>query len=1031
MKKIYLLLIVFFSLLISTQANAQEKTITGTVTSKSDGAPLPGVNIVIQGTSRGAQTDFDGKYSIVASVGEILNFSFIGMRTVSVTVGESDTINVVLEEDTASLDEVVVTALGITREKKSLGYAVTELKSSDINTVKDFNVANSLVGKVAGVTINNSGGLGASSRIVIRGNNSITGKNQALIVVDGIPINSSGESSGGSVYSSSVTGGGITDINPEDIESISILKGPNAAALYGSEAARGVVLITTKKGRQSRGLGVSLTSNTTFESTMFLPDYQNEYGQGSNGDLLVSIGDQNNPESTYSLPGGSWGPKLDGTMKPYFTAFDATRPYVAQPDNIKDFFDTGVKTINSVAFDKGGDDYSARFSYTNSYISSVVPGSSLESHNFNLRTVMNLSDKLSFDGKATYFTQALDGRVVLGTEGVLNYVYNIPRNVDVNDLKNFKFGELGRLSYTGPNSNLGNPYAILKYDVNDERRNRFLGFAKLNYEFTDWLSAFVRIGSDVANIRTNVINQVGHHFVPDGSIAIGTIKNTEFNADFLITAKKDITETLNLVASVGGNLKKSTYEGVYLNGSHFRIPTRPFYENSVTQTASYDPLKIQKKNSLYATISFAYDDFMYLDITGRNDWSSTLPKSNRSYFYPSVSYSILADKWIDPDHNIADMLKLRASWAEVGNDTDPYQLASTFNVAGTGYLGLTILTPPSVDYDPDLKPESIKSFEVGFETKFFKNRLYSEFSAYQIKTTDMIFKVPTPSGILFNTNIGEVTNKGIELLLGGIPISHENFSWDVSLNLSKNKNEVGELIEGIEEYGFNATNSGNVRTVARVGGAIGDIYGNTWKRDENGNLLVNDNGVPLATGTSDQVYLGNANPDWLAGLTNTISYKNLSLRFLVDARFGGKIYSGTSASLDANGTSVRSLQYRDGGVILDAINESTGTANTKSISAPQYWGAISGIAEYYVYDQTNIRLREFALNYNVPKNIVEQIGANSVTVSLIGRNLFFFYKKADDIDPETTLGTSINGQGISSNNVPAIRSIGLNVNLKF
>lgn len=1022
-KKLFFLFALFL-ISISTVL-AQVKEITGTVTDNS-GIPLPGVNVLVKGTSNGTQTDFDGNFSISASKGEVLVFSYVGLATVEETVGDSNTMTVQMVEDLVNLNEVVVTSLGITREKRSLGYAVTELKAEEINTVKDHNIANSLVGKVAGVTINQSGGLGSASRIVIRGNNSITGRNQAFIVVDGVPISARGEDSGGSVYSSSVVGGGITDINPEDVESISVLKGPNAAALYGADAARGVVLITTKKGRLSRGLGVSVTSNTTFERPMFLPDYQNEYGQGNNSDLSVA-GDATN----YSLPGGSWGPRLDGSSKPYFTAFDATRPYSAQPDNIKDFFDTGVKTINSVAIDKGGEGFGARFSYTNNYTSSIMPGSALENHSFNLRTVMDLSDKMSFDAKATYFTQALDGRVNLGSEGVLNYVYNIPRNVDVNDLKNFRFGELGRLSYTGPNSNLGNPYAILEHDINDERRNRFIGFAKVDYEFTDWLSAFVRIGSDVTNIRTNRIDQVGHHFYPTGRIALETIKNTQFNADFLVTVNKDITETLNLVASVGGNLKKGSTESVSLDGSNFRIPTRPFYENSVIQEASYEPMQIRKVNSLYATVSLAYDDFMYLDLTGRNDWSSTLSKDNRSYFYPSVSYSLLIDKFIDPDREVVDMLKLRASWAKVGNDTGPYQLASTFNVAGTGYLGLTILSPPDIIYNPDLKSESIESYEFGFETKFFKNRLYGEFSYYNIKTTDMIFQIPTPSGVLFNTNIGEVSNKGVEFLVGGIPVMNNDFRWDVSLNFSKNKNEVGELTEGIEEFGFNVSNSGNVKTVARAGGAIGDIYGTTWSRDTSGNLLVLADGTPKTSGNSDQNYLGNANPDWLAGLTNTISYKNFSLRFLIDGRFGGEIFSATSAGLDNNGTSERTLQYREGGIVIDAINEGTGSANTENITAQEYWGALSGIAENYIYDQTNIRLREFVLNYAVPKNIVEHIGANSATIGLIGRNLFFLYKKADDIDPEGTLGTSLNGQGLSSNNVPAIRSIGLNVNLKF
>ncbi|MCB0472663.1 MAG: SusC/RagA family TonB-linked outer membrane protein, partial [Flavobacteriaceae bacterium] len=1012
-----------------TQANAQEKTITGTVTSKSDGAALPGVNIVIQGTSRGAQTDFDGNYSIVASVGEVLNFSYIGMKTVSVTVGQSNTINVALEEDAASLDEVVVTALGITREKKSLGYAVTELKSDEINTVKDYNVANSLVGKVAGLTINQSGGVGAGSRITIRGNNSITGNNQALIVVDGIPIDVTGSESGGSVYNSTVTGGGITDINPEDIESVSVLKGPNAAALYGSRASNGVILITTKKGSKNQGLGVTINSNVTFENPMFLPDFQNAYGQGSNGTAPATMND---------LTGSSWGAALDGSQQLYFTGED--RPYTAQPDNIKDFFETGVQSINSLAIDKGGENYSTRFSYTNNTSSSMLPSSSLESHNFNLRTIIDLSDKLSVDTKATYFTQQLNNRVNIGTEGVMAYVYGAPRSINFNDLKQYQMAnpeaydidtgvnDYTELSYT---NNGGNPYWMLGHNVNDESRDRFLGFAKVNYEMNDWLSAFIRIGGDVTNVRSNVVNWPGYHYAYWGSLSTNSNKSVEINSDFLITAKKDLSDKLNLVANVGGNLSKRTYEGLSMSGTNFKIPTLAFITNTNVQTNSQTPMRIKKVNSLYASVNLAYDDFMYLDITGRNDWSSALPKDNRSYFYPSVSFALLADKFIDPNKETLNLLKLRASWSEVGNDTDPYQINQTFPLPSQGYLGLTVLNNPSVRYNENLKPESIQSLEFGFETKLFKNRLYTDFSIYKITSKDLIMLVKAPTGSVYQNfleNIGEVQNNGVEFLIGGVPVQTEDFSWDIALNMSHNKNKLVSLIEGLDNTPLNTTNSGNVAIQADVNGGIGDIYGTVWATNEAGQKLVNAEGFPVA---GDKVKLGNAQPDWLAGVTNTLNYKNLSLRFLIDGRFGGKIYSATSSALDGSGASSRTLQYRDGGVVVDAINTGTDAQNTVNITAQQYWGAYSGIAENYVYDQTNIRLREFALSYRLPSSLSQKFGASSASVGVIGRNLFFLYKKADDIDPEVTIGTALSAQGISIYNVPTVRSLGFNITLKF
>ncbi|MDH5415196.1 MAG: TonB-dependent receptor, partial [Flavobacteriaceae bacterium] len=756
-------------------------------------------------------------------------------------------------------------------------------------------------------------------------------------------------------------------------------------------------------------------SNVTIENTMFLPDYQNQYGQGTNG--TTATPDSDPTDGKYSLSGSSWGSLLDGSQQLYFTSEDAMMAYSAQPDNVKDFFETGIKSINSIALDKGGDDYSMRFSYTNNATTSILPNSELNSHNFNLRGLVDLSDKLSFDAKATYFTQELNNRVSLGSEGVLAYVLGMPRNINVSDLENnlqipnpslYVPGadtDYDVISYTGVGNSTGNPYWILNKDRNQERRDRFLGFAKMNYQFNDWLSAFIRVGSDIANVRNERVDQVGHHFYRYGRLSFADAKNTEFNADFLFSGNRDLSEKLNLAVNFGGNLSKRTREAMSTFGSQFKIPTRAFLANTNIQENSHTPLETKKVNSLYGSFNFAYDNFMYLDITARNDWSSTLSEDNRSYFYPSVNYAILVDRFIDPDRINFDYLKLRASWAEVGNDTGVYQLTQTFSVPSQGYLGLTTLNAPTVKLNPDLKPESVKSLEFGFETRMFSNRLYADFSTYKITTNDMIFDVPAPSGSVYQRlreNVGEVQNKGIEFLIGGVPIETNELVWDVSLNFSKNKNELIELIEGLNNTVLNTTNSGNVSIRAEVGGGIGDIYGTVWKTDDNGNLLVSAEGRPLSSSSPE--LLGNAQPDWIGGITNTITHKNLSLRFLIDGRFGGEVYSATSASLDASGVSERTLLYRESGVVVDAINEGTGVANTENITGQEYWSSYSGIASNYVYDQTNIRLREFALNYNIPSKTVEKLGINSASIGLIGRNLFFIYRKADDIDPEATLG---------------------------
>ncbi len=1005
---------------------AQTVTISGTVTSSEDGAPLPGVSVVIEGTTTGTITNLDGFYTLNVPSGSEVAFSFIGMQTHRTTVSSSATYNLVMDPETTGLDEVVVTALGISREKKALGYAVTEVESDEIALVKDHNALNSLAGKVAGVVITQgTGGPGSGSRVVIRGNNSITGNNQPLIVVDGVPIDDRGSNSGGSVYSSTVTGGGITDINPDDIASISVLKGPNAAALYGSRAGNGVLLITTKTGKKGQGLGVSINSNITFDTPMELPDYQNEYGQGTQGNIPATVDE-------LKQSAGSWGPKMDGSSQLYYTGEE--KSYVAQSSNVEDFFRTAGKYINSVALDGGTKDFSVRFSYTNNFTESVLPNSKLNSHSFNLRGMANLTDKFKVDAKATYFIQDLTNRVSQGSEGVLAYVLDMPRNVDIRDLETFQKPEesLNSISY----SSLGaNPYWILRHDENTNRRERFIGFTKVSYDFTDWLSGFVRIGTDVANVKGNSISKPGHHFYTSGRMNVSQSRSAETNADFLLMFDKDITQDFSLAAQAGGNHSYRMYDAMTIFAEDFKIPTRVFLDNARTIRPTNTPLQEKEVNSLYASASLSYQDFIYLDLTARNDWSSALSKDNRSYFYPSVSFSILTDHFFDPENTIFNIMKLRTSWAQVGNDTGVYQLYDYFNIAQDGYLGRTQLSRPSTKFNPDLKPENITSFEVGLEASLLSNRLYTDISWYNIKTEDLIYNVPVPAATgysNFRENIGEMENTGIEILIGGVPVQTSNFKWDVSLNFSKNENKLKDLIEGLESHVLNTTNSGNLNIQATVNGGFLDIWGTTWKRNSNGDIWLNAEGKPQAS--DDKEKLGNAQPDWIGGFTNSLSYKNLSLRFLIDARVGGEIYSATEAALDGSGVTPKTLQYREEGVVVDGVigdEESGFTANTTEISGQDYWSAYSNIASNYVFDQTNVRLREMVLSYNVPRSVFDGTFIQSATIGLIGRNLFFIYKDIDHVDPEASLGTGNNGQGILSYNLPTNRSIGVNLNIKF
>ncbi len=1031
MRKITLLIAFLFFAGLNL-AFAQTINIKGTVTSAVDGSALPGVTVLVKGTTNGTTTDFNGKYSIeVSSNTSTLVFSFVGMKTQEIAINGRNTINVSLKPSALALNQVVVTALGISRKKKALGYSVTQLSGKDVSTVKANNVISSLSGRVAGAVITESPtGPGGGTRVIIRGNNTLTGNNQPLYVVDGIPITNNGfgsaNGSGTANYRRNDYGTGISDINPDDIASITILKGPNAAALYGSRASNGVILITTKKGKAQKGLGVSFTSSTMFSNPLLIPHYQNQYGQGSDGNIYHDVNELKNY-------GGSWGAKFDGSEQLYWTG--EKRPYVAQPNNVRDFFQTGTDLVNTLAFNGGSEKYNFRFSYTNNHATGIVPNDQLNKNNFDLRVTANLTKKLSVDAKVTYFIQKANHRPSMGSEGVMAYVYNIPRNLVINDLKNYQNPDYSVRTYT--NGSNGNPYWVQYHDVNEDARHRFIGFAKVNYKFTKWLSGFVRIGTDYLNQNINTIYQYGHWYFSTGQFNYKKFSTSETNADFLLIFNKELGKKFHLSANAGGNLRTSTYSYMGIYGYDFKIPTKPTVAGAKTLKPSYQPREIKKVNSLYGSASLSYNHFIYLDLTGRNDWSSTLPKNNWSYFYPSVSLSVLLNKFIDPDAKFLDLLKLRASWAQVGGDTGPYQLGITYDLQQNGYLGLTTLTRPNVRMNPDLRPEQTNSTEFGLNFKLYKGKIYGNMSYYNIISKDLIMDVPVSASTgysFFRSNVGEMTNTGVEFLLGGFPFSKGNFTWEISANFAHNKNKLVSLIKGVDNYIFSTNNSGNIIVQATVGGGYGDLYGTDWKRTDDGKLVVDAQGRPLAT--SKKVYLGNYQPNWTGGLTNVFNYKNFTLNTLIDFRVGGNLYSGTDASLDSHGVSDRTLKYRNG-VTLDAVYNSgtpekpVWTKNTTKITGQQYWGAVSGIASNYVYSQTFVMLREISLIYHFPKKILGKHFIKDVSIGVVGRNLAFLYKKMENFDPTSSYSTSNYAQGMLYFTPPTSRNIGFNLYVKF
>ncbi len=1032
---------ILFLIVLFLGTNLSAQTISGTVKDKATGEALIGASVIDNQTGNGTITDLDGNFSIkVNSPSTSLKISFVGYDDFVLVLNGQKNVDILLSAG-MQLDEVVVTALGISRKKKAIGYAMTELKSDDINDAKETNVINQLAGRVAGINITkSSAGPGSGSRVIIRGNNSLSGNNQPLYVVDGVPVDNSGFGSangaGTANYKRTDYGTGISDINPDDIASVSVLKGPNAAALYGSRAANGVILITTKKGARGKGLGVTYSTYYTMETPMILPKYQNEYGMGSLGQIDDDL-------ETYKTHSGSWGPKMDGSERLYWTG--DKKAYSAAPDNVKNFFRTGSNFINTLAFNGGNDFGTFRFSYTNTKANSILENSGLQRHNFNLRAGANLTDKLSLDAKVTYFIQNSKNRPDQGTEGIMAYLYGVPRNVSIDDLKDYQNDDYSSRSY---NSLGSNPYWLLYNDRNDDRRNRMQGFTKLTYKFSEHFSIMGRIGLDNIDQNIETVNAYGHWYYPTGGINFRDYKTAESNMDFLAMYNTKLSSDLNFDFNFGGNMMRRTFSSQGISASDFRIPTKA----TVTSTNPdkrypfYNPQGEKRINSLYVSSQFGYKNFAYLDLTGRNDWSSTLPESNRSYFYPSASLSFLLSELINV--NAINYSKLRFSYAKVGSDTDPYKLTNSFFLDSEGYLGTTTLSTSSTRLNPNLKPEQTKSFEIGYETKMFDSRFYMDLTYYSIKTNDLITTVPVPPASGYSrelTNVGEMTNKGIEAVIGFVPVKTNDLTWDVSFNFAKNDNRLVKLIEGVDNFIFTTTNSGNLVVQATVDGTeidgekveghFGDIYGTELMRNDAGQLVVDATGHPQKTGK--KVYLGNYQPDWTGGMFNVINYKNLAFKFLIDARIGGQLYSGTDARLDASGVSKRTLAGREDGIVVDGV-VNTGTAdepvwekNTVNIPIEEYFGSISGAASEYIYDQTNIRLREVSLTYKMPSSFFSKIGIKDVSIGLVGRNLMFFKNSLENFDPESTYSTSNFAQGVLFYNLPSTKSLGVNLRVKF
>lgn len=1013
---------IFLFMLSSVFIYGQSKSISGIV-SDADGNGLPGVNIIIEGTSTGIQSDLDGSYNLNAAPGDIIAFTFLGMQSQRITVGADNVYNIILQEDSEKLDEVVITAFGLQREKKSITYAAQTVESDQMQSARPLNVTSGLSGKVAGLSVTQgANGVGSNTRVLLRGNRSITGNSQPLYVVDGVPL-----------------GGDISSISPDDIKSISVLRGPNAAALYGNRANNGAIVITTKSGNGAEGTTVSVNTSYMSSSPLIMWDFQNEYGQGIDG--IYS-----------SLSTTSWGPKMTGQSVEHWSNNpdfgEQNYSLSPQPNNVRDFYQTGhnLGTNVSVANSRGnGQTY---FSYTYNDAVGVVPNNTLQRHNLNLRASQKIFDKLTLDSKVNYIRSNFRNEVY-GGENFANpnrHALRLPRNIRSADASQFEFmaadGTIDQ-HYWKPLDNGGaNPYWTVEKNNNNRVDERVIGFLSLKYDLTDNLNVLLRSSLDRGSFfrqdqwhnDSYVISQLGIYRT-QSELA------TEWNSDALLNYNDDFGD-FSLDLNVGANLRRLNLQGNRINtGTNTGLNVENVFALSNIKAPELSESFFEKEvQSVYTFGQLGYRDFLFLDASFRNDWSSTLPKENLSFNYPSFGLTaIISDMVTLP--SFISFAKVRANYAKVGNDTDPYRLSRELRLLPGGTQG--IFNPSNTLPESNLLPEETRSTELGLDVRFMDSRFGVNLTLYKSNSINQLFNTPLPvaSGAASKfQNGGDIENKGIEMVVNLIPIEQKDFSWDVAFNFSRNISEVVKISEGFDQVNIPAGPPfwGNI--VAKVGSPYGEFFSRGFERDDKGNVIVDANGVPMVT-SGATVSVGNFNPDWLGGMFNEFRYKNINLSFLIDIRQGGIVSAFTEAVLAGDGLLESTVAGREGGVFgkdiypdINAVTEDGSTNNIQTTSQAVF-SAIGGrnapTGEAFVKDASNARMREIVLGYSIPNSLTKRLNISNAEVSLVGRNLFFLYNRAGQFDPEVFPTTGSGYSGFNSFSTPTSRNIGVNLKLSF
>ena len=1001
--------------------------------------PVIGATVRVKDTNNGAVTNVDGVFTLNnVPKGAMLEVAYIGYETVTVAYTGQSEIRIEMKEESQMLSEIVVTALGIKREKKAIGYSMQEMKGDEIVQARETNIANALSGKISGLQITRSGnGPGSSSKITLRGNNSITGLNQPLIVVDGVPMeNFTGAANNDFWNPSADMGNGISDISPDDIASMSVLKGASAAALYGARAGNGVILITTKSGRKTEGLGVTISSSVSAETIFMSPKRQSLFGQGSLG-----VYDKDS--------GASWGPRIEGQT---YEKWDGTESKMRSFDNVGNYFNTGVNLTETFSFSQQYKSTSIYSSLSRMDDKSKIPGSKLSRTSMTARATSHFGkdDRWTIDTKIQYIKAKADNRPISGKNDSNSFLamYLLPRSMDIRD---FKAGVRpdNTMLWFGTSQQI-NPYWLENHRVNSDTRDRFMVNGSLKYQFTSWLNAEIRGGSDM--YYTDYDNKTYWGSSMPNRYSIQQERFFENNFSFLVTAQKDhIFGAWGASAALGGNLMHRRHKSMS-TGVELVVPDLFSINNSKNKPDVGQGFSEKKINSIYGTGQVNYDGWAFLDLTFRNDWSSTMNKHNRSFFYPSVSTSwVISDMFEKLGNPLPEWLtytKVRASFAEVGNDLDPYQLYNTYTI-GQAPDGTTTAAQREILYNSEVRSELIKSWEVGAEVRFLQNRLGFDFSWYKTNATRQLLNIPMDGLSGFKSrkiNAGNIENKGVELMVNARPIqTASGFNWDIMVNFSRNKNRIIELYKSADEeitlYPLGGYD--NLQVYAKAGGNYGEIWGTRLRRVEDKSSphygkLITENGLP--TSSPEKEKIGDQQAKALMGITNTFTYKGWALSFLIDARFGGDIFSGTMQMMEQSGTSNKTVvNGQRENMVLDGVFVDDNGAyqeNTTEITAQQYWETVTskgnlGIGEVNMYSATNVRLRNLSLSYAFNKSLLKKTPFTQVKLGVSCNNVWMLKSKMNGIDPESIYATSTNATGFEFGSSPTSRTYLFNVTLGF